>query len=182
VLRREDQLPHAEVEGEVAGLVAVSKGHVRVGRAVDVDVVTAAAHLDLHAVNRHVLLARKLEVGALGELGAALDRDRADGDLAALLRVMHVGTIEGLGVGRRRGENAREQQEYGRRIHPGHRRAIKPRIVPAVKPKMPKIRYLIRYLFMSRPRGGARAWQLCKARRMAVARPPGQRPAAGKIP
>src|SRR5262249_11769846 len=41
VLAREDQLPHAEVEGEVAGLVAVGQVERRVLRPVEVHVVAA---------------------------------------------------------------------------------------------------------------------------------------------
>src|SRR5262249_2327227 len=81
VLAREDQLPHAEVEGEVAGLVAVGEIEARVLRPVEVHVVAAAAHRDLHLVDVEIALARQLEVAALGDFLAALDRHGSNGDL-----------------------------------------------------------------------------------------------------
>ena len=136
-LRREDELPDAEVEGQVAGFGAVRKAHGGVGRPVDVDVVTAAAHLDLHPMDGHVLLARELQIGAFGELGTALDGDRADGDLTAVPGTMHVGTGEGLRVRPRRGQDPRKEQ-HGQGTHPHsrHSELNKPRNVPPVKAKI----------------------------------------------
>src|SRR5262249_47835383 len=115
-LAREDELPDAEVEGEVAGLVAIGQFEVRVLGPVEVDVVGAAALLDLDLVDVQVTLAGQLEVRALGDLLAALDRDRSDGELppapgAAQLRWPGVGAGAG---GEQHARQARDDRDASR--------------------------------------------------------------------
>ena len=96
VLRRQDELPDAEVEGLIAGLGAVGEVHRGIRRTVEVHVMAAAAHLDLHAMDRHVARARHLQVRTLGELRVARHGDGPDVDLTSMAatRPMHVGALE----------------------------------------------------------------------------------------
>src|SRR5205823_12307421 len=78
--------------GLIAGLGAVAEVHRRIRRAVEMYVMAAAAHLDLHVMDRHVARTRHLEIRALGELRAARHGDGPDVDLASVAprRPMHV--------------------------------------------------------------------------------------------